>query len=144
VVVTVVLVRMMKPSGDEVIGVVAVRNRLVAAAVAVRVVGAVPVGGCDVAAGVLGVDLDDVLVDMVAVRVMKVPVVEVVDVIAMLDGGVATAGAVDVRMLAMNRVIGHAPDSAGWGAHLQAGESEKRSWPDGASARRGDTPGLTD
>ena len=112
-VVTVVLVRMMQPSGDDVVDVVAVRDCFVAAAVAVRVVGAVPVGRCGVAAGVLGVDLDDVLVDMVAVGVMEVPVVEVVDVVAVLDGGVAAAGAVDVGMLVMNRVVGHGTHSAG-------------------------------
>lgn len=114
-VVTVVLVRMMQPSGDDVIEVVAMRNQLVAAALAVRVVGAVPVGGCGVAARVLGVDLDDVLVNMIAVGVMQVPVVEVVNVVAVLDGGVPAAGAVDVGMLAVNRVIGHAPNCAGRG-----------------------------
>lgn len=114
-VVAVVLVGVMEVSGDEVVGVIAMRDGLVAAALAMSVVGSVPVGLCGVAAGVLVVDLDRVLVDVIGMGVVEVPVVEVVDVVAVVNGIVPAAGAVDVGMLAMNRVMGHATDSAGWG-----------------------------
>jgi hypothetical protein len=94
---------------DQVVGVVAVRHRLVAAVGAVlvaRVVTAAVVLGRAVVR-VLRVDRDDVLVHVVLVRVMQVAAVQVVGVALVLDGRVAAARAVLVRVVAVGLVIGH-------------------------------------
>jgi hypothetical protein len=103
VVVAVVAVRVVEVALDQVVDVVAVRDRLVPAARTVDVPGlvraAVVVGraACRKLAG----DLEDVLVDVRLVRAVQVPAVQVVDVVAVLHGRVAAAGAVDVAVLAM-------------------------------------------
>jgi len=80
VVVAVVAVRVVQVAADEVIDVVAVRHRLVPAALAVDV--ADLVAAAVVRRGtrgrVRGVDRQHVLVDVVAVRVVQVAVVQVV------------------------------------------------------------------
>ena len=108
-VVAVVAVGVVEVALDEVVGVVAVRDGGVAAAVAVGV------SGVMAAASVVGraagrmrvVDGDRVLIDVVAVGVVQVAVVEVVDVIAMVHGGVSAAGAVLVGMVRVDVVIAH-------------------------------------
>ena len=93
-VVAVVPVRVVEAPLDEEVDVVAVGNRLVAAAVAVLVAGTLV--GAVTAVGMLLVDLEPVLVDMVAVGVVQVPVVEEVDVALVDHLRVAAARAVEV------------------------------------------------
>ena len=107
-VIAVPVVRVVQVPADEVVDVVAVRNLLVTAA------GLMHVRGLMLAAGVLGcavgriggADLQDVLVDVVAVRVMQMPVVQVVEVVAVPDRRVPAIGSVLVGVVWMNGVLG--------------------------------------
>lgn len=98
VVVAVIIVRVVQTITDEVVGVVAMRNRLMAAAGAVLVPLAVystgVVGGAVV--GVLRADLQAVLLDPLSARVVEMPIVQVVYVPIVFDGGVPTPVAVAV------------------------------------------------
>ena len=107
VVVAVVAVRVMEVPVDQVVDVVAVRHGLVPAA------GAVGVGGVVSFAGVTRrtvrrvglVDLEAVLVDVVAVGMMQVAVVQVVDVPFVIDADVAALGAVGVVVVGVGRAV---------------------------------------
>jgi hypothetical protein len=105
VIIAVTVVGMVKVTVHQVAGVVAVGNRLVSTAGAVHVVGgmtaAVVMGGATVR--VLSRDFDGVMLDGTTFLLMvKVAVVQVIDVISMLDGGMAAAlSMVVVVMIAM-------------------------------------------
>ena len=101
VVVAVALVGVVQVAVDEVVDVIAVRHRLVAAARAVHVAAVVAGGRLGVSVGVLSRHLVRVLLDLGAVLVLQVALVQVVDVVTMLDGGVAAAGAVLVGVVAV-------------------------------------------
>lgn len=106
VVVAVIPVRVVEVTVDEVVDVISVGDRLVAATGPVDVVARVCVAVVRRAAGrVRGVDLEGVLFNGAARGVMQVTVVHVVDVIPVLDGGVAAAGAVNVIMVVV--CMGH-------------------------------------
>jgi hypothetical protein len=95
VVVAVPAVRVMQVPAHEVVDMVAVGDLLVAAA------GAMNVPGLMLAAGMVGrairrvgsAHLDDVLVDVIAVGMMQMSVVEVVEVVSMLERCVPATGA---------------------------------------------------
>ena len=101
VVVAVVAMRMMQVPVDQIVDVVAVRHCLVSASGPVLMPRLMTFAAVlrRAALGVLGRDLDHVLVDMVRVRVMQMPVVQIVDMIAVAHGGVAAARPVLVRMV---------------------------------------------
>lgn len=108
-IVAVAPVHVMEMPGDEVVDVIAVRYRRVAAVRAVHVITVVTLAGmvgCT-CRRIRGVDRDRALVHVVAMRLVEVPVVKIVDVVEVLHSGVTTAGAVDVVMRGMSRV-GHA------------------------------------
>jgi hypothetical protein len=86
--------------------VITVRNRLVPALVAVRVIA---LGGGGVPAGMRLIDRDHVLVDVVLVRVMQVPVVHVVDVIVVAHGGVPAVRSMLVSVCAFMDRMSHTP-----------------------------------
>lgn len=96
-----VAVRMVQVAIDQVVDVVAMRNRLVTTSRAVLVArlmsGALVIGRA--AIGVRSGDLDLVLVNVVGVHVMEMAVMQIIDVIAMLDSRVTAAGAVLVRVV---------------------------------------------
>jgi len=100
---------MVQVSVDEEVDVVCVRDRLVTAAVSVgvaRVVRAARV--CWGARGGVGSgDGDHVLVDMAVVWMVKMPLVQVVDVPVVLDRGVAASRSVLVIVSAVRGVIAH-------------------------------------
>ena len=104
-VVAVVAMRVMEVVADAVVGVITVRNRVVAAARAVHMALLMTAAGVvrRAAVGIVAGDLDRVLVDMALMRMVKVPVVEIVDVVAMTHGGVAATRAMLVRVVAMLR-----------------------------------------
>jgi hypothetical protein len=109
VIVAVVVVLMMQVTVDEVVRVVAVRDRFVSAGRTVLVIRGVlgrvvgRAGG-----GVLRVDRECVVVDVVTVHVVQVAIVEVVGVAIVLDGGVATVRPVDVCVVTVRLVrVGH-------------------------------------
>lgn len=111
-VVAVAAVGVMQVAIDQVIDVVAMRHRLVAATGAMNVAGlmgtAVVIRRATVRVG--RGDLNHVLVDMVAVRMMEMPIVQMIHVTRMAYGGMAAAGAVLMRMTRMMRL--------GAGGHL--------------------------
>ncbi len=97
VVVAVAVVGMVEMPLDDVVCVAAVRNRLVSAAGAVGVVGAMLGLVVVVSVGVRAADFDGVLLDgSIVFLVVEVAVVEIVRVSVVLDGGMLAAGAVDV------------------------------------------------
>ena len=108
-VVAVVAVGPVKSAVDQVIDVVAVRHGLMSAAFAVGV-RFVAVGGADVAPRMRLVDGDHVLVNVIPVRVMEMPVMQVVDVIVVTYRGVAAAGRVLVWVLTLMHFVGHGED----------------------------------
>jgi len=85
----------------QIVDVVAVRHRLVTATGAVLMPWLVPFAAVlrRAAIGILRRHFDRVLVDMVAVRMVQVPIVQKIDVVAMADGRMPTAGPVLVRMI---------------------------------------------
>ena len=95
-VVAVLAMRVMQVVANAVIDVIAVRNRFVAAAGAVDMTrlmaAAAVVGGAPV--GVVRGHVDHVLVDMIAMRVMQVAIVQIIGVAAVAYGGMAAARAV--------------------------------------------------
>lgn len=101
-------VRMMQVPVDQVVDVIAVRDRLVATRHAVLVAAVVP--GTGMVRGAIRrvriADGNDVLVDVIVVRVMQMAVVQVIDVIVVPHGDVPAVGAVDMVVVAVNRVIG--------------------------------------
>jgi hypothetical protein len=102
-VVAVIAVGMVQVALDQVIEVIAVRHRLVAAPRTVSVAGlvALVVAGC-AALGVLRADLQRVFLHQRgADRMVQVAVVQVIDVPLVLDGDVAAAGAVLVTGIRM-------------------------------------------
>jgi hypothetical protein len=98
-----IAVLVMQAPVDQIVDVVAVRHRFVSAAGAVHVtrlvVGAAVLGIA--AVGVAVGDLDHVLVDVICMQVVKVPVVQVVDVVAVLDGDMAAPGTMLVGVVVM-------------------------------------------
>jgi hypothetical protein len=104
-----IAMRMVQMTVDEVVDMVAVRHRLVTTARAVpmafRMAGTVVVwragGGIGCAHG------DDVLIEMIFVRMMKMTVVQIVDMAIVLYRRMAAARTVLVRMVAMNVVGAH-------------------------------------
>ena len=94
-IITVVSVSMVQMAVDQVIDVIPVRNRLVSAVRSVHVTGFVAAALMRRRAliGVARRHRNDVLVDVVAVWVMEMTVVQVIDVTIVLDRGVPAAGA---------------------------------------------------
>jgi hypothetical protein len=108
VIIAVTVVRVMQVAIDEVVGVITVRDGLVAAATTV----------CGAATGVAfavplrrapqrmsQVDSEHMLIDVTCVRVMHVAVVQEVGVVIVLHGHVTTVGAVLVRVVGVGRVL---------------------------------------
>ena len=90
VIVAVVAVGVMQMPIDEVADVIAVRNRRVTTVGSVYVVGVMAIAFVGATAiGVRVGDFDGMLVVVIFVRAVQVPVVQIADVIAVLDGDVA-------------------------------------------------------
>jgi len=101
-----VAVRMVQVTVDQIIDVIAVRNRLVTATgpvdVARLVAGAAVFGRAAVRIALR--NLDHMLIDMIAVGMVQVAVMQVIDVVTMADGGVAATGPMLVRVVCVMRV----------------------------------------
>ena len=115
-------VRVMQVPCDEVVDVIAVRDRLVTATSAVDVARGVTGAAVRRRAGrrIGGANLEDALVDVPIVTVVEVAIVEVVDVVAMADGEVAAVCAVDVIVIRMGGVA-HDFLFFPWGSEVTAG-----------------------
>jgi hypothetical protein len=107
VVVTVVAVGMVQVPVNEVVDVIAMRDGVVAASGPVRVSGLVllrRLGRC-ASVRVLVVDGDPMFIHVVLVRMMKMSVMEVVDVPVMAHSGVTARGAVLVIVIRVDGVL---------------------------------------
>lgn len=100
-VVAVVSMRMVEVAADAVVDVVAVRDRLVAAAGAVNMAGLMTPAAMvrSAAVRIVSRDVDHVLVDMILVRMVEVTIVQILDVAAVAHGRVAATRAMPVRMV---------------------------------------------
>jgi hypothetical protein len=96
-------VRMMEMAVDKIVNVIAVRHGFVATPHAVPVFGAMPTAamlGC-ACARIGGAYRDDVLVDVIGMHVMKMSIMQVIDMAGMPNGGVAAIGAMLVSVVGM-------------------------------------------
>lgn len=111
-VVAMVAVRVVQVAVDQVVDVVTVRDGFVAATGAMDVAGLVTAAFVlgRAAVGVGGRDGDHVLVDVVAMRMVQVAVVQVIDMAIMADGRVAAAGAMGVVMVGVMGQLAFAHD----------------------------------
>lgn len=106
-----IAVRVMQVVGDAIVDVIAMRHRLVTAAGAVDVAGRMPIAAMvhSAAVGVAGGDFDHMLVDMIAMRVVEMAVMQVVDMPPVAHRRVAAARSV---LMGMAGVVG-----SGTGSH---------------------------
>ncbi len=108
VVVAVAGVRVVQVPGDEVVDMIAVRDRLVTATGAVDM--ALGVTGAAVRrrarSGVGGANLDSALIHVAVMAAVEMAVVEVVDVIAVADREMPAIGAVNVIVIGVS-VVAH-------------------------------------
>ncbi len=107
-VIAVTVVGVVQMALDQVVDVVTVRDRRVSTALGVHVPllvarAAVRRGACG---RVVRTDLDFALIHMPVVRVMKMPIVEVVHVVAVTDGDMPAVGTVNVIVAGMG-VMAH-------------------------------------
>jgi hypothetical protein len=120
---------MVQTAIDQPVQVIAMRHGFVPAA------GAVDMGTGQpgrAAIGIGGGNGHDMFIDMIAVRVMQVAIVQIIDMAIVADGGVATAGAMDMGVIGMN--------GAGHRAHLSSGR-HLNGWPaTGAPPEPGSCP----
>ena len=99
-----VTMRVMQMAVDQVVDVIAMRDRLVPATGSVPMAGSTPLSG-RAAIGILLAELDRVLVHMSFVRMMEMSIVEIIDVIVVPHGDVSAAWPVDMRMIGVNRMV---------------------------------------
>jgi len=104
-IITVIAMRMVKVAVDEIVDVVTVWNGLVTATRSMNVTGIMSAAAMRrrAAIGILIAHRDHVLVDMITMQVMEVPIVEIVDMVAVTDRGMAASGTVSMIMV---RVVG--------------------------------------
>jgi hypothetical protein len=106
-IIAVVAVRMMQVSLDQIIGMVPVRHGFMAAARAMtmsRIMTAAAVVR-RAALGIRGAHFNDVLVDMILVRMMQMAVMKIIDVSLMPDRDMPAARSMDMGMIGVNRMI---------------------------------------
>ena len=100
VVIAVTVVHVVQASIDDVVDMIAVRDRFMTAVRPMNVACAVVYRCATVRIGVA--DLDHVFVVMITVRVVQVAVVDVIDMTVMLDGGVSAVRSVYVIRMRMS------------------------------------------
>lgn len=107
VVITVIAVRMVQMAVDEIVDMIDVRDRFVAAARAMDVSsimpGAAMVGRATIR--ILVAHLNPMLIHMIGVRMVKMTIVEIVDMVAMPNRDVAALRSVRVIVIGMMRKI---------------------------------------
>jgi hypothetical protein len=100
-------VRMVKMTSDQEIDVVAVRDRFVTAAGPVLVLAlmapTIVIGRASL--WIPAPDLDHVFVDVAVMGMMQVAIMQVVDMIAMPEGDMATIGAMGMGMVLMDQML---------------------------------------
>lgn len=107
VIVAMSAVRMVKMTSDQEIDVVAVRDRFVTAAGPVLVLAlmapTIVIGRASL--WIPAPDLDHVFVDVAVMGMMQVAIMQVVDMIAMPEGDMATIGAMGMGMVLMDQML---------------------------------------
>jgi hypothetical protein len=126
VVVAVIAVRMVKMAVDQVVGVIAMRHLLVPATLGVGMTGPA-VGWLGMTLRMPGVHRDHVLIDVIAVRMVKMALVEIVDVIVVAHRDMATPFPVDVRVIALMNRVRHAAEPTRGDPDHQTGNDETHS-----------------
>ncbi len=103
------IVRMVKMTVDEIVDMIAVWDRFVAAVGAMDmgavVSTALVVRGAD--RGIRWREGDDMLINMAVVEMMKMTIVKVIDVIVVLDGGMTATGCVLMIVTGMSITFRH-------------------------------------
>jgi hypothetical protein len=109
VIVAVIAVRMVEMSIHQVVDMPAMRDSLVAAPRSVDVPRRMARAGVLRCAGlrILRTDFQPALVEMIPVQCVHAPVVEIVHMVAVADCRVAASIAVDVGVVAVDRMLGH-------------------------------------
>ena len=112
-VVAVPVVRMVEVAVHEVVDVIPMRHGLVPASRTVHVTRLMPVTAVigRAVGGVRGIDGDPVLVAVIVVRMMQVPLVQVVDVTLVTNGDVAAV--LTVLMIVLVDLVAHADSPLG-------------------------------
>lgn len=96
-------------AGDEIVHMIPVGNGFMTAAGSVDVAGVMTRTAMSRGARcrVLVTNLDDMLIKVVAVRRVQMAIVQVIHMVCMFHSGVATTGAMDMRMFGMNAMFAH-------------------------------------
>jgi hypothetical protein len=99
----------MQPTIDQVVGMVAVRDRLMSTTRTMNMILIMAAGSASfvAAVGILVGNLDHVLVDMILVWVVEMAVMQIVHMILMPDCGVPAIRTMSVRMMAMGLMARH-------------------------------------
>lgn len=103
VIVAMVAMRMMQVAINQIVHMVAMRHRFMAASGSMLVV-CIVTSATMLRSALVGIgraDLDDMLIDMVAMHVMEMPVVEVVDMAVMQDGRMTAIRTMNMQMIGM-------------------------------------------
>ena len=100
-----IAMRVMKTAVDQVVDVIAVRYLLVPTAGAVDVARLMAAATRRALVGIVSTDLDLVFVDVIAMRMMQMAIVQIVYVVAVLDCGVSAARAMLMVMVSMMRFV---------------------------------------
>jgi hypothetical protein len=98
----VIAVRVVQMAVHEVVDVVPMRDGFVTAARSVDVALLMPAAGGGVSVRIFGRHGDDVLVDMIALRMVEMPVIQIIHVSRVLHGDVPAAGPMVVGLIFMN------------------------------------------
>jgi len=101
VIVAVTFMAVMKVTFYEVVGVIAVRNSFVSAAFAMFVIGSVTSARVSTAA------IEAMLIDVIAVLMVKVTIMQIVDVVAVLYCGVSAGARMLVFVLVVGLTVAH-------------------------------------
>jgi hypothetical protein len=134
VVVAVIAVRMVQVAVDEIVDVIPMRHRFVAAAGSVNVARVVAAAARRALVRIFGAHFEPVLVYMIAVRMMQMTVMQIINVIVVIDCSMST-----VRAMLMVVV------SVMWfvtGAHVEAPwlkRSRQLGWPNTQRVDRSDS-----
>jgi hypothetical protein len=110
VIVAMACVHMVQAAIDQIIDMIAVRHRFMAAA------GAVDMGAGrrrGAAIGIGGRNRDHMFINMIAMRVMQVAIMQIIDMAIMVHGGVAAAWPMHMGMAGVGVVAGHRSSPSG-------------------------------
>ena len=106
-IVAMIAVRVVQMATDQIVDVVAMRHRLVAASRSMPVGGVVSAAAMvrRAAIGISGAYSNDMLIDMVVMRVMQMAIMEIVGVSIMANRNVAATRPMRMRVIGMNGMI---------------------------------------